>query len=139
MQAAGEIVTSQVDLLWSVALAVLLGMIFLVGRFSDSRSGLRRRALSWFLLSVCVILQLFSMLFGYLTYGAIITMNRCTPDSAGAIDSWCSENSLNQSQSFSDAGYLALLQFGSFLFGLIIFVVLFCLESKAVAKALKQA
>lgn len=139
MQAAGEVVTSQVDLLWSVALAVLLGMIFLVGRFSESRSGLKKKVLSWFLLYVCVILQLSSMLFGYLTYGAIITMNRCTPNSAGEIDAWCGENSLNQNQSFSDAGFLAVLQFGSFGTGLIIFVVLYCLESRAVAKALKQA
>jgi hypothetical protein len=77
------------------------------------------------------------MLFGYLTYGAIVTMNRCTPNSEGRLDDWCIDNKFTQHDSFSDAGFVALLQFGSFGAGLVVFVVLYCLESRAVAKAIR--
>jgi hypothetical protein len=138
VEAAGEVITSQVDLLWSVALAVLLAKIFLVGRFSVATAKLANKTLSWIFLIVGVVLQLSSMLFGYITYGAIVTMNRCSPASDASIDEWCIKNSINQGDSFSDAEFTSLLQFSSFALGLVILVLLCAFEWRTIAKAINR-
>lgn len=138
MEAAGEVITSQVDLLWSVALAVLLAKIYLVGRFSEATARLSKKTISSVILYLGVALQLSSMLFGYLTYGAIVTMNRCSPASDASVDEWCIKNSIAQVDSFADAGLTAFLQFLSFALGMLLLVLLFTLEKRTIASAIRS-
>ena len=135
---AASVITSQVDLIWSVALALMLAEVYLVGRFLEGGVAMRRQSLSWIFLIGSVFLQVASMFFGYLTYGSIVTMARCTPSENGRVDQWCMDNKITQATAFSDAEFSSLIQFGGFGMGLLLFIILFAIESKAVSKALKS-
>lgn len=137
MLEAGSVITSQVDLIWSVALALMLAEVYLVGRFLEGGVAMQRRIISWIVLFGSIGLQVISMLFGYLTYGSIVTMARCAPVEDGTVEQWCNDNAITQATAFSDAEFDSLIQFGGFGIGLLLFVLLFAIEPKAVAKALK--
>lgn len=138
MADASGVITSQVDLLWSVALALLLAEVYLIGRFFEGGVAMRRATLSWLFVFSSLVLQMLSMFFGYMTYGAMVTMARCSPSAAGTLESWCTDNSKTQANAFSDGELMALLQFGTFGLGLVLFVILFAMEPRAVALALKK-
>ncbi len=135
---AGSVITSQIDLIWSVALALMLAEVYLVGRFLEGDLAMQRRPISWIVLFGSIALQVVSMLFGYLAYGSVITMVRCAPDEGGTIEEWCIDNCMTQATAFSNAELDSLLQFAAFGIGLLFFVVLFAIERKAVSKALRS-
>lgn len=136
MLEVGSVITSQVDLIWSVALALMLAKVYLVGRFLEGGVAMQCGLISWMVLFLSIGLQVFSMLFGYFTYGSIVTMARCAPANDGTIEQWCIDNSVTQATAFSDAEFDALIQFGGFGIGLLLFVLLFAIETGAVSKAL---
>jgi len=138
MQAAGSVITSQADLLWSVALALMLAKFYLVGRFLSGSVTMRFGSISWFMLFTSITMQVLSMFCGYLTYGAIVTMARCTPNKEGIVVKWCIDRTITEASAYSNAEVVALLQFGGFGIGLVLFVILFAMETRAVAKALNS-
>lgn len=138
MADASGVITSQVDLLWSLALALLLFELYFVARFLDREGALPGGYLSMFVASASILLLIASMTCGYLTYGAIVNIARCSPKDNGAIDEWCTEHGVTQASAFSDAELVAFLQFGTFAMGLLFFIFLFAKEPRAVAAAFKK-
>lgn len=123
MADVASVISSQVDLLWSVALAVLIAEIFLVARFFANRlPDLGRLSLG--LLLVSVVSFLASMMFGYFTYGAAVEIVKRAAE----------EKSVTQS--FNDAGMSAFFQFAFFAIGLLTFIVLFALNTRAIGGAI---
>ena len=122
MADVGSVITAQVDLIWSVALALLIAEIFMVSRLLV----LNRELLgvfSWFVMILSVSGLSISMFFGYLTYGAVVEMVRQSSD-------------LNlTNQSFDDASSSALYQFIFFGAGLLFFLILFWINPKKMGKA----
>lgn len=139
MMDAGGVITSQVDLLWSVALALMLFEFYFIARLLDPAGTLAGGKPSILLAGGSIVLLLISMFFGYLTYGAIVTMARCSPNGDGAIAGWCTNEGVSQSSAFSSAELVAFIQFGAFGVGFVLFIILFAKEPKAVAAAFKKS
>ena len=116
-------INSQVDLLWSVALAMLIAEIFLVSRFLSDRLG-KLSQLSMIMIGLSMLLLMVSMFFGYLTYGTTIMLMRLA-STDGDVD-----------QSYDDAAMSALLQFVFFGLALIIFIVVFAMNCKIIGGAI---
>jgi hypothetical protein len=138
MSDAGGVITSQVDLLWSVALALLLFELYFIARFLDRDGALQGGWLSSVLAGGSIFLLIVSMSCGYLTYGAVVTLARCSPNENGEVDTWCTENAITQASAFSDAELVAFLQFGGFGLALLLFIILFVKEPRTVAAAFRK-
>ena len=125
MQEVGNVITAQADLLWSVALALLVVEVVLAARFlTKPDKGLD--GLSWFLSGFSIVALLCSMFFGYLTYGSVVEMVKVAADADLAATS------------FEDARFSAFWQFALFAVGLGSFIGLFAFNAKQIGAAIAE-
>ena len=122
----GELIGQQSDLLWQVAMAVVIAEIYIFCRFFESETTKLRGWWSLALLFGSILSHLLSLLFGYLTRGAIILV-------VSKADR-TQELSKVLQMGFEDAEHDALLQFGFLMFGLILFIILFTLNTTIISK-----
>jgi hypothetical protein len=125
MSEVAGVITAQVDLLWSVALALLVAEVYLLARFLAGGLGLLG-PVSKFLLVLSVAALGISMLFGYLTYGAVVEMVRTAAENG------------DPKQSYADAAFSAVVQFVGFALGLLAFLVAFFLNARSFGKAMND-
>ncbi|WP_170545288.1 hypothetical protein [Ruegeria arenilitoris] len=125
MDDVGSVITSQVDLLWSVALAMLVSESYLIARFLTGRKetlGL----IAKLALGGSIIGHFLSMVFGYLTYGSVVEMVRVSDSGGEAL------------QYYRDAAFSGVVQCGAFAVALLLFLAVFFLNSKVIGSALSD-
>lgn len=125
--AIGSLIGEQADQLWTAAMALIVAEVFIGCRyFIDREDKFRWRWTGSFWAS-SIICYLASLLFGYLTKGALIIM---TLEASQDADT---------SKSFGNAGLMALLQAGFLFLGLVLFALAFRSDFKRLAKAISEA
>lgn len=126
MADVGDVITAQVDLLWSLSLALLLFEVYLIAAVFAGQL----RALGWLadgLLILAAAAQLAAMGFGYFTYGSVVELVLAAPGSAEA-------------QAYlRRAANDAALQFLSFALGLLAFLAVFALNPRTIGKVIQNA
>jgi hypothetical protein len=121
MSDVGSVITSQADLLWTLALAMLGFQIVLVRNWSNGHWRIRRWW-SFLLLIGSMCAFAISMFLGYLTYGAVVEL--LLPDLPDS----------EAKAMYKTAGGQAFNQLVSFGIGLLLFVILFVVNPKAVSE-----
>lgn len=122
MSDVGSVITSQADLLWTLALAILGFETVLVRNWAGGQWRIRG-FWSFLLLTFSMGAFVVSMFQGYLTYGAVVELVLPTlQDSEAAAR-------------YKTAGVEAFWQFVWFGIGLLLFIILFVVNPKAVSEA----
>ncbi|MGO8117371.1 hypothetical protein AB9F43_22665 [Rhizobium leguminosarum] len=117
-----ELVTGQSDDLWSVALALLVAQVFIIATMQSSTTQSQRgMIIGAYISTICSFL---SLLFGYLTKGAVI----------GSLQALLKPGATMEITPY--AGFNALVQAGSLVVGLVIFVGLFGVYRTEIGKAI---
>lgn len=121
MSNVGSVITSQTDLLWTLALAMLGFQIVMVRNWASGKWRIRRYW-SFFLLAGSMAAFSVSMFQGYLTYGAVVEMVLPSlPDT-------------EMMAKYKTAGGQAFNQLLAFGIGLLLFIVLFVANPKAISE-----
>lgn len=124
MADVGGVITSQADLVWSLALGLFAFELLIVRNWHHQTSGGRRFA-SVVALVGAIAALIASMFLGYFTYGAVVELVRLPLDAAEKIEA-----------QIAFVGTLAFLQAASFGIGLVLTLLLFFLNRKSVTGAL---
>lgn len=122
MSDVGSVITSQADLLWTLALAILGFEIVLVRNWASGHWRIRR-FWSFLLLAGSMGAFIVSMFQGYLTYGAVVELVLPNLPDAEATARY---------KSAGGKAFAQLLWFG---IGLLLFIILFVANPKAVSEA----
>ena len=117
--------TGTVELLWSLALALLVAEVYFIVRFFANRSKVINRT-STILMAISIIFLSVSMVFGYLTFGSAIMMAR--PDLADG----------DAAIHFNDANFSAAAQVICFCSGLVVFLISFFTNLRTFGRELKN-
>ncbi len=121
-----SLISSQTELLWSAAIALLVAEIYVGCRyFEAANKEVLKSGIGW-LWIVSTLSFLVSLFFGYLVNGALVLMTK---------EAALGRNALGF---FEDAETAALLQFGAFFLGLASLIIVFVSDFAGIAKALKS-
>ncbi len=125
--AIGSLIGEQADQLWTAAMALIVAVVFIGCRYFIDRESKFRWLWTGILWVGSIVCYLASLLFGYLTKGALIIMTMEASKDA------------NTSVSFGNAELMALLQAGSLFVGLVLLALAFGSDFKRMAKATSEA
>lgn len=122
MSDVGSVITSQADLLWTLALAVLGFEIVLARNWANGQWRIRT-GVSFLLLASSMISLVISMCLGYLTYGAVVEL---------LLPNLTDAEAMAQYRAVGDKALNQLVTFG---IGLVLFILLFIFNPKAISEA----
>jgi hypothetical protein len=126
-EAISSLIGEQTDLLWTVAIGLIVAEVFIGCRYFVDREGKFRWLWTPILWVGSIVCHLASLLFGYSTKGALITMTLKAGTGAKTAGL------------FSTAELMALLQAGSLFVGLVLAALAFGFDAKRMAKAVRDA
>lgn len=124
MADVGGVITSQADLVWSLALALFAFELLIVRNWHHQTKGGRRIA-SIVALVGSIAALIVSMFFGYFTYGAVVELVRLPEDPTTEVNT-----------QFEFVGTLAFWQAATFAIAVALTLALFFLNRKSVTGAL---
>ena len=119
------LITGTVELLWSLALALLVAEVYFIARFFANRSKVINRTSTIFM-AISIIFLSVSMVFGYLTYSSAIMM--ALPDLTD-VEAFVR---------FDDATFSAMAQVICFCSGLVVFLISFFTNLRTFGRELKN-
>lgn len=123
----GETIGSQIDLLWSAAMAAMVAEIYILCRFLESNES-SVGCLSRLTLALSILAHFASLVFGYLARGAVTAMGirLVHKPFIGQV-------------SFSDVESDTLWQVLCFALGLLLAVSLFVVNHKAISRTMRRS